>query len=427
MIEFILLTAAFILLFLLSRRQPIVAASLLPFFLPLYLFRFSILAIPTNVLEIAILIITIAQLTLPGAVSLWKKAFARLPPFISALVFLFVLSAIISTFASPHPLTSLGILKGWIFIPILGGWLTYLAVNKQGASAIIKNLIIVGTVTALLGLIMPDSSGRLIGIYDVPNSLALFLVPIITLTWLLALTSSPSPQKVILVTSAALMTIALFGTQSVAGLLALLASLIIGLLIWRPPSGLKFIAGAIIIITILGGSYLSYTGKISYLLAPLSGSPYRNSLTVRLQLWSIGAQLIQDHPISGIGLGTFEPAYQEKLRQRFQQFETCDSRQTNCLQPLAEYVFRDPHNWIISFWLNLGLLGLTAFVGLHAYLAWRIRRSYQLPVTDYQLPAVALALLSLLIFGLADTIYWKNDLAALHFILIALLMRGQEP
>ncbi|HLD25813.1 MAG TPA: hypothetical protein VJC05_02120, partial [Candidatus Andersenbacteria bacterium] len=61
---------------------------------------------------------------------------------------------------------------------------------------------------------------------------------------------------------------------------------------------------------------LSLTGRGQYLLSPLfSDTP--NSISVRGQLWSVAAELITEHPFLGIGLGQFEPAYQEKLHDRF--------------------------------------------------------------------------------------------------------------
>jgi len=134
------------------------------------------------------------------------------------------------------------------------------------------------------------------------------------------------------------------------------------------------------------------------------------SLAVRQQLWSVGRQLIAEHPIFGVGLGQFEPQYQRVLHERFSQFNSG----LLSPEPIPEFVFRDPHNWIIAFWLNAGLLGLVAFIGVHIVAVWRSKER-----------GVVLALVLLLLFGLVDTIYWKNDLATLHWVLISLTLASR--
>ena len=42
--------------------------------------------------------------------------------------------------------------------------------------------------------------------------------------------------------------------------------------------------------------------------------------------------------------------------------------------------------------------------------------------------SLVLVLVSILIFGLTDTVYWKNDLSALYWIIISLIMvQKQDP
>ena len=253
-------------------------------------------------------------------------------------------------------------------------------------------------------------------------------------------------QRLFYLPSSLILAAALLATQSVAGISAAFISVSIGLILFQPTSTstatrrpLYLRWGAVLTLVFISLGYLSSTGRLTYLLQPLSSSDTHNSLSVRQQLWSISVDLIKDHPLLGVGLGTFEPAYQNQLHERFTQFANCQLSTKKCESPLPEFVFRDPHNWLLSFWLNTGLLGLVSFILLNAYIlvhAWRsvlkitgghnqhsitpIQTNHFL--ITYQTQTLTLALLSILIFGLADTIYWKNDLAALHWTIVTCLI-----
>ncbi|MFH1353866.1 MAG: O-antigen ligase family protein [bacterium] len=366
-------------------------------FLPAYLLRFSVFGLPANFLELAILVVATACFIRPATRSRWATAWRRLPITFRILVLLFITAAIVSTIISPHPYTSLGILKSWIIIPILFGWLIYsgsfLKIEKFNLK-IINALMASGIAVSAIGLFQIFSLGRVKSVYSVPNSLALFLAPLLIIAlwqkrWFYA----------------APIVLALLATQSVSALIAITITLSLGITFWAKPSSRKPALTILALFFILAALFLSSTGRLTYL------TQFPNSISVRLQLWSISWDLIKEHPILGVGLGTFEPVYQQKLHERF---FTRRSLGEDRSPPLAEFVFRDPHNWILSFWLNTGLLGLLSFVGLNILVFFKFNSSAT---------ALALALLALLLFGFTDTIYFKNDLAALHWILLALVWR----
>jgi len=423
----IFLVPALLLLVFLSYHHHKTAIIILAGLLPTYLLRFSVFGIPTNFFELAIMAVALAGLIQPAVRSRWIAAWPRLPFTFTLLTLLFILAAAISTFISPHPYTSLGILKSWIFFPILLGWLVYAggfcaldtghwlasrSLSEGWSLVILRALLISGVVVSIIGLFQIFALDRIRSIYSVPNSLALFLAPLLVMASWQAIQKkyvSVSPDKGrlggVLWIAILVMAAALLATQSVSGLLAVALTLLLGIIFWAHPSVRKRSLAALILLIVLATAYLSSTGRLNYLTHP------PNSISVRLQLWSISWELIKEHPVLGIGLGTFEPAYQQKLHQRFIQNQNA----------LPEFVFRDPHNWILSFWLNTGLLGLLSFIGIHVFIVWKAVRRPGLLITDYGLLAPALALLALLLFGLTDTIYWKNDLAALHWTLVALL------
>ena len=386
--------------------------------LPTYLIRFEVFGVPTNLLEILIAATFLIGLSQPEIRGQWKAAWSALPRQIKIAIGLFLLATIISTATSPHLHTSLGILKGWIFIPILFAWMVFAACNQitNYKLQITNTLIASGTVTSLFAFSQIGQLDRLRGPFDVPNSLALFLAPLIVLAVGSAIKNyNFRITNYKLQIAAIIMFLALLGTESLAGIASVITILVATHIRSYREYKLQATSYKLLpFVILLMLTAVVAAPKIEYLTQPNS------SAAVRLQLWSVSWELVQEHPILGVGLGTFEPAYQQKLHQRFAQYKKLTKLEANeaSTQPLAEWVFRDPHNWPLSFWLNTGLLGLLSFIYLHAWLFNRLR------ITNYKLPPPALALATLLIFGLVDTIFWKNDLATLHFVLVALALHS---
>ncbi|MEO6077270.1 MAG: O-antigen ligase family protein, partial [Candidatus Andersenbacteria bacterium] len=186
------------------------------------------------------------------------------------------------------------------------------------------------------------------------------------------------------------------------------------LLLTKEKAGMRCVVLIVLVVALFSFFYLP---RIQYFISPFINSNTHSSLSVRLQLWNIGSRLIAQHPLLGVGLGQFEPAYQAELHKLF----ALESRgvKTTSYKLQAEYVFRDPHNFLISFWLNTGIFGLVSFL----YLNWVAIRNAIRSKDAFQ-KSVGLALMAMLLFGLVDTIYWKNDLSALWWALTLLLLVG---
>ena len=422
--------------------------------LPTYLIRFPLFGIPTNFFEVAVVTVFLVTMCVPKTRKQLISSMRAIPMSFLVWMCLFLLAAIISTIYSPVLRSSLGVLKGWVVIPMFFGLLVY---SVARTVVILHSLTLSGLVVALLGLSQADGFERIKSIYDVPNSLALFLVPVFVIASRLGIQKKDRFYQL----SSLIMLIAIIYTQSFGAIIALVGTVVIGhvfvswfpspqlgrgilprrregegwlggMLYGLPSSVIRFAHVTFSPIGEKGNYYLlffillifftlffTFSGRIQYLISPFTHPNTTNSATVRLQLWDIGIRLIQKHPILGIGLGQFEPAYQAELHRRFAEKE-------NGLIP--EFVFRDPHNWILSFWLNMGLLGSISFVGLN-YLAIKgftlsERSESKGGGRDREHvynQSITLALISILIFGLFDTIYWKNDLSALWWMLLFLL------
>ncbi len=389
--------------------------------LPTYVIRFSVLGIPTNVFEVAVLVVLLASLCVPRTRKQIVDSVNSLPNSFKIWILLFIVSALISTAYSPVLRSSLGILKGWIIIPIIFG----LLIRTANIQKSIRSLIYSGLIVALLGISQIHGFDRVSSLYDVPNSLALFLVPVFILAFWIGVKKKNCFYQL----ASLVMLIAIIATQSFGAIIALMGTSLISILATRFTSEanpLSFItrrqAGYIgIIFFIIFALFFITSGRLSYLISPLTHLHATNSVTVRLQLWDIGIRLISKHPIVGVGLGQFEGAYQAELHHLFFDQERGISSPLYLLQP--EYVFRDPHNWIISFWLNLGLLGLVSFIALN-FLAIKYVRSIP---DNVHARAALLALVSILLVGLFDTVYWKNDLSTLWWIIVFICIPQARP
>ncbi len=176
--------------------------------------------------------------------------------------------------------------------------------------------------------------------------------------------------------------------------------------------------------------FLLFSGKtrkialISFLILAilvLSFAPSRNFLTekivfhdlsgrLRLNIWQGAWSLLKTSPFLGVGLGGYQ-----NLVPQFQQ----------------PYYFQDklisvethpyPHNFYLALWLELGFLGLLVFWGiLVKFFVSIFRRIKNNPSSKRFLLAVAGAMIVILIHGLVDTPYFKNDLSVLFWLIIGL-------
>ncbi len=133
-----------------------------------------------------------------------------------------------------------------------------------------------------------------------------------------------------------------------------------------------------------------------------------NTLVGRSQLWSATLRMLRDHPLFGAGLSGF----------------------TERLGPYwnANHIdrFIDPHNIVLNFWSETGLLGVVAFgwILITAFLlSWR---GWRRSSADWQ-PihfGVFLALVAVVIHGLIDVPYFKNDLSLEFWTLLGFTWAG---
>lgn len=152
-----------------------------------------------------------------------------------------------------------------------------------------------------------------------------------------------------------------------------------------------FVAGAILFIALLPTRYVQE--KINF--------STRSSSLVRIEIWKTAIAIGRDHPVFGIGPGTFELAYRETAPIALGQ------------APL-EWLVAKPHNLYLNLWIETGLLGL---VGMLIFFGSSLRRMFRGRTMS---SVFAASLVAMLAHGLVDTTFFKNDLAVISAVIVAL-------
>jgi O-antigen ligase len=156
------------------------------------------------------------------------------------------------------------------------------------------------------------------------------------------------------------------------------------------------VAGACLVLV----SLLSVAG-----LLPERLSPLRASSGFRIDLWLSSLEMVKDHPLFGIGLDNFVYLYQQVYL-----------REGGAAEPNLSH----PHNWILHIWLQLGLLGLGAFL----WLLWRFfvqaRRHLADPAQRWIAAGALGCMADTLVHGLIDNSYFLVDLAFIFWLTLGL-------
>ncbi len=386
-------------------RRPVDGLVLLAAALPTYLLRFNVGLLPMTLLETLVLVLF-------GVWLIQTKTHPRhwLPTRWRLSALLLLLAASTAVLVAPDTLAALGLWKAYFVEPILVFIVAthVLAgserriVNALGMSAAF--VAVCGIIQSLTGWGLPapwDVEGRITSIYPYPNSVGLFLGPIVVLGSFACIHAwNEKRQRAAIAWFAAIiLSIAAIAlAQSEATYVALAATFVlIGLTVKK----LRILTITLVVLTsaIILLSPLRQTVFTKLTLHDASGE-------VRRSQWTETVELLKDHPFVGAGLSGYPTALEPYHTHT--QYE----------------IFQYPHNIILNIWTELGLLGLLAF----ALLAYQILNHSTTPSLhdSTTLPAF-FALLEITIHGLVDVPYFKNDLAILTWLLIALLYVSSRP
>lgn len=389
-------------------KRLVLAALMVIGALPLYLFRFSIGPIPTTTLEIMLLVVVIVwgiKKNFPVRLRVTRYA-------LPVTIFLFLLAATISVFVSPNIRSALGIYRAYFVEPILFFLvISDLLRSKQlsrhqiiqalSISALILSAYAIFQRFTGYGIPPPwDLERRVTSLFPYPNALGLFLAPLIPL-FLSQISKKNFLRSTYYALTIFLSLLVIIFAHSTGAIVGIGGGLVVmATLYCVKKRNWKLLAAACGLLIIGSAVILSQPNlRKELLLQDWSGKVHKIQ-------WVEATQMLRDtstpfgvgRPIFGAGLD----GYQETLKPYHK----------------ATYIeiFQYPHNLLLTFWSETGLLGVLSFIGLIVYFFVQVSKRLS---TSYYLLATVGAMTIILIHGLVDIPYFKNDLAILFWLVYA--------
>jgi len=122
--------------------------------------------------------------------------------------------------------------------------------------------------------------------------------------------------------------------------------------------------------------------------------------------------MLKNNFIFGIGPGNFQNKYLE-----YQKY----------FPPYLEWAVPEPHNIYLAFWLQSGIIGFTGFIILIFSWLKKITKEILNNQKNSHILAVSLGIMTyILIHGIFDTTYWKNDLSLVFWIIFSMALLIQD-
>lgn len=373
--------------------------------MPLYVVRWHYGPVPTTLLESLVLLTVVLYAS--NVVAHGGPLPGRTPLDVPIAVFL--LAGAIGALVAPDHRGALGIFRAYLVEPVA---IYYVAVAVLSVPSAIEAFL--GTWAAgaaAFALIDLAYFGRALlahtlrpghaaaAFYIDPNSVALYLEPLIALAAGFAIFDR-GRRRWIAAALLGLLLAAEIATLSRGGLLAMAALGIVAILSLRStPLRVGVIAAA-------AGA------ELAVLNAPVLGprivqalDPRYGTFNIRTQIWTVTLRMLRDHPVFGAGLN----AYQATMK---------PYRAGHVYLVPEPY----PHDVFLTSWTELGLLGLFAFTFILVVLILLPWRALKRAGWLYRplLWGAGAAFVAVLVHGLVDSPYWKNDLSLEFWIVAAL-------
>jgi len=398
------------LLTLITYKKPHYGIYIVLATIPAYLIKTQIWFIPTTWLELGIytiaLVMIIKYLKAKNLEAACYYIMNRAKPYVLPIA-LMLLGVLIATIISNNQARALGILKAWFFAPLLFASLFLNTITNQSKirSAILFLSFSVWPIMLfglydfiyLADLTIPN---RLDSFFSSPNYVVMYLVPIIILSlgWLIT-----NRAKIKLYTQIyyalflGLGLTTIFLTKSIGGWFSLLAGIFM-MIILLPRITLK--KSIITIITFLLSVLILFVAH-QKTATHFDNFWQTDSFQTRKKIWTNSLVLTTNHPILGLGLADFKTDYLAHIQSLPKE-----------KQPTEKEVLR-PHNLYLDFYLETTLLGIIALI-------WIVLLFFRLNISTTAAVPYLASLTAILLHGLVDTPYFKNDLAILFWIIITL-------
>lgn len=371
---------------------------------PAYVIRWHVLSYPTTLLEAAILL-TVAAFVFETA---WQRSSVVWRGPLTAPAGIFLLAGAISIVVAADNRGALGLFRAYLVEPMAFAVVVATVVDsKQRALMLLAGLAAGGLVAGLANSVVVFAALRAhtldvtltppVVIYNTANAVALYLVPLIAVSASLSLHATQLRVRLVSAVFTCLAVLAVLLSFSRGGYLAL-AVVAIGLTLSHRLRWWLTSAGVVAL-----GLLLLLPPFFARIRAEVDLNSGRNTLVGRFHLWDAALQMLLHRPLFGAGLSGFAAAVAPYWN------------------PTHTDRFTYPHNILLNFWSETGLLGVVAF-GWIVVVAFRLSlRGWRRSGPDWR-PihlGVLLAIVAILVHGLVDVPYFKNDLSLEFWTLVA--------
>ena len=257
------------------------------------------------------------------------------------------------------------------------------------------------------GVITADDVWRVRGFYGSPNNLALYLGRLLPLAVAVAAWGRGDFgwrrwRRWLYGLAGVVLAVALLLTYSRGAWVVGVPVSLLFLAAMRGRRTFALVLGLLLVLAILVVVIVG-PGRLTSLLDASQGTTF-----FRLQLWQSSLSMVGDHPVLGVGLDNFLYQYR-----------------SHYVLPTAweEFNLSHPHNFVLDFWLRLGLPGLAVAVWLLAAFfrrGWRLYRALPEGYDRLLILGLMAGMVNFVAHGLVDNAFFLVDLAFAFMIMLAL-------
>ncbi|MDP2709505.1 MAG: O-antigen ligase family protein [bacterium] len=451
-----LITIFTLLFFLLAWRRLDWAVMFLIAALPAYLIRFSIFGLPATLLEVMIWVVFIVWFiknykwifnNIKLRVTSYELRDVKRYPFdweIALLMLVALLAVGVAGFSN----SSFGVWKAYFFEPALFYIVVFNVMQgAKGREKIMWSLAVSALAVSVLAIYQKITgqlidnelwaaaeTRRAVSFFGYPNAVGLYLGPIILLLlgWLVSVIASDRRERsndkiwaVLIFLTIIVSALSIYFAKSKGALLGVAAGLIVfGLL-----AGKKARIAVAALILIMAAVILMYqpARNLTYdtvTFKTISGQ-------IRLAGWQDSWTMLSDgRLITGAGLANFQNAvkpyhtegifFKDPRDPEAQRKLVFNEAYRNAhWQPLEIYLY--PHNIVLNFWSELGLAGLLLFVWIILKYFWLGIANWRVFKNNFFNIGLISAMVVIVVHGIVDVPYFKNDLALMFWLLAAMM------
>ena len=339
------------------------------------------------------------------AVPYWRTAI-----FVPSILFL--VAGAVSIFVAPDHRAALGIYRAYFIEPIAFGLvLVNIITGARQAVWVAGGLALGGVVAGVANSVVVANALQHhaydvvqtppVVIYNTANAVALYLVPVIAIAGAVALHWPSRRERWAAAAAAIVGSLCVLLSFSRGGYLAL-AVVAVGLAVSHRRRWVLAGIGAVGAVGLMLVPFLRHRVLTEFDFS----SSANNTLVGRFHLWSVALQMLRDHPIFGAGLSGFATVLAPYWN------------------PTNIDRFTYPHNIVLNFWSETGLLGLVSFGWILVAGLWVSWRGFRHAAPAWQVIhlGVLLALVAVVVHGLVDVPYWKNDLSFEFWVILSLTL-----